>query len=64
MMKPPVQDVVQFLKEHIQHDVRCIARSTGNSDDEVVQLIHLVLAGIINNMDQPGGTFWFSIVQK
>ena len=55
IIKPPVQDVVQFLKEHIQHDIRCIARSTGNSDDEAVQLIHLVLVGIVNNLSQLGG---------
>ena len=52
IIKPPVQDVVQFLKEHIQYDVRCIAQSTGNSDDEAVQLIHLVLAGIVNNLSE------------
>ena len=59
IIKPPVQDVVQFLKEHIQHDIRCIARSTGNSDDEATRLIHLVLVGIVNSMDQQGGTFSF-----
>jgi hypothetical protein len=57
VIKPPVQDVVQFLKEHLQHDIRCIARSTGNNDDEAVQIIHLVLAGIVNNLGQQGGTF-------
>ena len=55
IIKPPVQDVVQFLKEHIQHDIRSIAQSTGNSDDEAVQLIHLVLVGIVNNLSQLGG---------
>ncbi|CAB4007286.1 Hypothetical predicted protein, partial [Paramuricea clavata] len=54
VIKPPVQDVVQFLKEHIQHDVRCIARSTGNNDDEAVQIIHLVLVNIVNNLGQQG----------
>jgi hypothetical protein len=57
VIKPPVHGVVQFLKEHIQHDIRCIARSTGNNDDEAVQIIHLVLAGIVNNLGQQGGTF-------
>ncbi|CAB4041366.1 Hypothetical predicted protein, partial [Paramuricea clavata] len=55
IIKPPVEDVVQFLKEHIQHDIRCIARSTGNNYDEAVQIIHLVLAGIVNNLGQQGG---------
>ena len=57
IIKPPVQDVVQFLKEHIHHDIRCIARSTGNNDDEAAQVIHLVLVGIVNSLGQPGGTF-------
>jgi hypothetical protein len=57
VIKPPVEDVVQFLKEHIQHDIICIARSTGNNNDEAVQIIHLVLAGIINNLGQQEGTF-------
>jgi hypothetical protein len=57
IIKPPVEDVVQFLKEHIQHDIRCIARSTGNNNDEAVQIIHLVLAGIVKNLGQQGGTF-------
>jgi hypothetical protein len=57
VIKPPVDDVVQFLKEHIQHDIRCIARTTGNNDDEAVQIIHLVLAGAVNNLGQQGGMF-------
>ncbi|CAB4034026.1 Hypothetical predicted protein, partial [Paramuricea clavata] len=55
VIKPPVQDVVQFLKDHIQHDIRCIARSTGNNDGEAVQIIHLVLVGIVNNLGQQTG---------
>lgn len=35
--------------EHLQHDIGCIARSTGNSDDEAIQIMHLVLVGIIND---------------
>ena len=64
IIKPPVQDVVQFLKEHIQHDIRCIVRCTGNSDEEAMRLIHLVLVGIVNNMHRRGGTFWFPVGQK
>ena len=56
-VKPPVQDVVQFLKEHIHHDIRCIARTTGNNEDEAVQVIHLVLVGIVNSFGQQRGTF-------
>ncbi len=55
IIKPPVQNVVQFLREHIQHDVRCIARSTGNNDDEAVKIVYLVLVGIVNNLVQQGG---------
>ncbi|CAB4005449.1 Hypothetical predicted protein [Paramuricea clavata] len=55
VIKPPVHDVVQFLKEHIQHDIRCIAKSTGNNDDEAMQIVHLVLVGIVNNLGQQGG---------
>ena len=55
MIKPQVPDVVQFLKQHIQHDLRSIARSTGNSDDDAVQLVHLVLVGIVNNFGQQRG---------
>ena len=57
IIKPPVQDVVQFLKEHIHHDIRCIARSTGHNNDEAAQVIHLVLVGIVDSLGQPGGTF-------
>ena len=34
-----------------------MARTTGNNEDEAVQVIHLVLVGIVNNMGQQGGTF-------
>jgi hypothetical protein len=57
VIKPPVQDVVQFLKEHIQHDIRCIAQCTGKNDDEAVQIIHLVLVRIVSDLDKQGGTF-------
>ena len=54
IIKPPVQDVVQFLKEHIHNDIRCIARTIGNNDDEAVQVVHLVLVDIINNVAHRG----------
>ncbi|CAB4012406.1 Hypothetical predicted protein [Paramuricea clavata] len=54
VIKPPVQDVVQFLKEHIQHDIRCIAQCTGKNDDEAVQIIHLLLVRIVSDLDQQG----------
>ncbi len=55
IIKPAVPNVVQFLQEHVQHDIRCIARSTGNNDDEAVRIIHLVLVAIVNNLDQQRG---------
>ncbi|XP_028416581.1 E3 ubiquitin-protein ligase RNF213-like [Dendronephthya gigantea] len=54
-VKPAVGDVVQFLKEHIKNDIRCIARNTGHNDVEAEQIIHLVLVGIMNNTDQQRG---------
>ena len=55
IIKPQVQDVVQFLKEHIHHDIRCIARTIDKSEDEAVQVIHLVLVGIVNSLGQLEG---------
>ena len=56
-IKPAVYDVVQFLKEHFQNDIRCIARNTAHNDIEAEQIIHLVLVGIVNNSNQQNGRF-------
>ena len=63
IIKPQVPDVVQFLKDHIENDIRCIARSTDNSDDDAIQLIHLVLAGIVKNLRQQEGTHFYNILR-
>ena len=54
-----MEDVVQFLKQHIQHDIRCLARNTGNNGDEAVQIIHLVLVSVVNKLQElnDNGTF-------
>ena len=57
MIKPPVQDVVQFLTEHIHNDIRRIAQITGYNDVEAQLIIHLVLVGILNNLGQHNSKF-------
>lgn len=56
IVKPPVVNVIDFLLAHLQHDIGCLARSSGKNENEAIQIIHLVLTGIINQQlqKQPG----------
>ena len=45
MINPPIDErnVVNFLVEHLQRDVRVLAASLGRSPDDAILLIHIVL---------------------
>ena len=55
LVKPPVTNIVPFLVAHLQHNIRCLAQSTGNNEDDAMQIIHLVLTGIVNRLTDRQG---------
>ncbi|NWW23902.1 RN213 ligase, partial [Falcunculus frontatus] len=55
MIKPPVEDVVSFLQQHIQEDLAQLTRILGKSVDDTVNILHLVLSSLLQApLQQPG----------
>ncbi|XP_046861644.1 E3 ubiquitin-protein ligase rnf213-alpha-like [Xenia sp. Carnegie-2017] len=54
---PPVDDIIQFIKDHIKNDLRCIARFVGTNVDEAAVIIHLIFVEIVKNNH---GNIYFS----
>ncbi|XP_046861643.1 E3 ubiquitin-protein ligase RNF213-like [Xenia sp. Carnegie-2017] len=49
IIKPPVNNVVQFIKDHIKNDLRCIARFVGTNIEQAAMVIHLIFVEIVKN---------------
>ncbi|NXK12504.1 RN213 ligase, partial [Herpetotheres cachinnans] len=52
IIKPPVQNSVNFLQQHIQEDLAQLTRILGKSVDETVNIFHLVLGSLLKDPHQ------------
>ncbi|XP_039564492.1 E3 ubiquitin-protein ligase RNF213-like, partial [Passer montanus] len=52
MIKPTVNDVMSFLKQHIQEDLAQLTRSLGKSVDDTINILHLVLSSFLQAPQQ------------
>uniref|UniRef100_A0A8D2MKY7 RING-type E3 ubiquitin transferase n=1 Tax=Zonotrichia albicollis TaxID=44394 RepID=A0A8D2MKY7_ZONAL len=52
MIKPTVDDVVSFLQQHIQEDLAQLTRILGKSVDDTINILHLVLSSLLQNLDK------------
>ncbi|NXN79708.1 RN213 ligase, partial [Bombycilla garrulus] len=55
MIKPPVDDVVSFLQQHIQEDLAQLTRILGKSVDDTITIVHLVLSSLLQAPQQQTG---------
>ncbi|XP_054702200.1 E3 ubiquitin-protein ligase RNF213 isoform X2 [Grus americana] len=55
IIKPPVQDSVRFLQQHIQEDLAQLTRILGKSVDETINIFHLVLCSLLKDPHQHPG---------
>ncbi|XP_041331793.1 E3 ubiquitin-protein ligase RNF213-like, partial [Pyrgilauda ruficollis] len=55
MIKPTVNDVMSFLKQHIQEDLAQLTRSLGKSVDDTINILHLVLSSFLQAPQQQQG---------
>ncbi|XP_025892633.1 E3 ubiquitin-protein ligase RNF213 [Nothoprocta perdicaria] len=52
MIKPPVQNPVSFLQQHIQEDLAQLTKVLGKSVDETVNILHLLLDSLLKDPHQ------------
>ncbi|NWX91096.1 RN213 ligase, partial [Nothoprocta pentlandii] len=52
MIKPPVQNPVSFLQQHIQEDLAQLTQVLGKSVDETVNILHLLLDSLLKDPHQ------------
>ncbi|XP_039566699.1 E3 ubiquitin-protein ligase RNF213-like [Passer montanus] len=64
MIKPTVNDVMSFLKQHIQEDLAQLTRSLGKSVDDTINILHLVLSSFLQapQQQQDHGLVQFEIL--
>ncbi|KFO12604.1 E3 ubiquitin-protein ligase RNF213, partial [Balearica regulorum gibbericeps] len=55
IIKPPVQDSVRFLQQHIREDLAQLTRILGKSVDETINILHLVLGSLLKDPHQHPG---------
>ncbi|KAF4797459.1 E3 ubiquitin-protein ligase RNF213 [Turdus rufiventris] len=55
MIKPAVDDVVNFLQQHIQEDLAQLTRTVGKSVDDTLNIVHLVLSSLLQAPQQQPG---------
>uniref|UniRef100_A0A8C6ZCZ6 RING-type E3 ubiquitin transferase n=1 Tax=Nothoprocta perdicaria TaxID=30464 RepID=A0A8C6ZCZ6_NOTPE len=62
MIKPPVQNPVSFLQQHIQEDLAQLTKVLGKSVDETVNILHLLLDSLLKDPHQHQNQFQFDAV--
>ncbi|NXP65010.1 RN213 ligase, partial [Chloropsis cyanopogon] len=55
MIKPRVDNVVTFLKQHVQEDLAQLTRILGKSVDDTINILHLVLSSLLQAPQQQPG---------
>lgn len=54
IIKPPVQDLMEFLQQHIQRDLEQLTRTLGKGADETTHVVHLILCRLLRQQHHPG----------
>ncbi|XP_051491080.1 E3 ubiquitin-protein ligase RNF213 isoform X2 [Apus apus] len=52
IIKPPVDNPVSFLQQHIQEDLAQLTRVLGKSVDDAINILHLVLSSLLRDPHQ------------
>ncbi|XP_068769747.1 E3 ubiquitin-protein ligase RNF213 isoform X2 [Struthio camelus] len=52
IIKPPVQNSVSFLQQHIQEDLAQLTKALGKSVDETINIVHLLLGSLLKDPHQ------------
>ncbi|NXA55769.1 RN213 ligase, partial [Nothocercus julius] len=52
IIKPPVQNSVSFLQQHIQEDLAQLTKVLGKSVDETINILHLLLDSLLKDPHQ------------
>ncbi|XP_062447391.1 E3 ubiquitin-protein ligase RNF213 isoform X2 [Rhea pennata] len=52
IIKPPVQNSVSFLQQHIQEDLAQLTKVLGKSVDETINTLHLLLGSLLKDPQQ------------
>ncbi|KFP09843.1 E3 ubiquitin-protein ligase RNF213, partial [Egretta garzetta] len=55
IIKPPVNNSVSFLQQHIREDLAQLTKILGKSVDETVNILHLVLSSLLKDPHQHPG---------
>ncbi|KAM4890524.1 E3 ubiquitin-protein ligase RNF213 [Sylvia borin] len=55
IIRPTVDDLVDFLQQHIQEDLAHLTRILGKSVDDTVNIVHLVLSSLLQSPQQEPG---------
>ncbi|XP_053231504.1 E3 ubiquitin-protein ligase RNF213-like isoform X2 [Podarcis raffonei] len=55
IIKPPVQDPVSFLMQHIHKDLEQLKNTLGKSADETTNVVHLILCSLLKEPHQQTG---------
>ncbi|XP_064378919.1 E3 ubiquitin-protein ligase RNF213 isoform X2 [Dromaius novaehollandiae] len=55
IIKPPVQNSVSFLQQHIWEDLAQLTKVLGKSVDETINILHLLLASLLKDPHQHPG---------
>uniref|UniRef100_A0A8C0H5B1 RING-type E3 ubiquitin transferase n=1 Tax=Chelonoidis abingdonii TaxID=106734 RepID=A0A8C0H5B1_CHEAB len=59
ILKPPVQDPVGFLQQHIEKDLEQLTKTLGKSADETINVVHLILCSLLKEPHQHPNQFRF-----
>uniref|UniRef100_A0A674JMV9 RING-type E3 ubiquitin transferase n=1 Tax=Terrapene triunguis TaxID=2587831 RepID=A0A674JMV9_9SAUR len=59
IIKPPVQDPVGFLQQHIEKDLEQLTKTLGKSADETINVVHLILCSLLKDPHQHPNQFRF-----
>uniref|UniRef100_A0A8C3FUH7 RING-type E3 ubiquitin transferase n=1 Tax=Chrysemys picta bellii TaxID=8478 RepID=A0A8C3FUH7_CHRPI len=59
IIKPPVQDPVGFLQQHIEKDLEQLTKTLGKSADETINVVHLILCSLLKEPHQHPNQFRF-----
>uniref|UniRef100_A0A670HUU1 RING-type E3 ubiquitin transferase n=1 Tax=Podarcis muralis TaxID=64176 RepID=A0A670HUU1_PODMU len=57
IIKPPVQDPVSFLMQHIHKDLEQLKNTLGKSADETTNVVHLILCSLLKEPHQQTSQF-------
>uniref|UniRef100_A0A8B9Q3I3 Ring finger protein 213 n=1 Tax=Apteryx owenii TaxID=8824 RepID=A0A8B9Q3I3_APTOW len=62
IIKPPVQNSVIFLQQHIREDLAQLTKVLGKSVDETINILHLLLGNLLKDPHQHPSQFQFDVL--